>query len=141
MKIRVNRIPADGMEEHASYDPTELDMERDDVHLSEPFEVEAMITKATEELIVSVEVRCPVQMTCGRCLEEFSETLAKDAVFTYRVQPNDEVDITDDVRQEIMLAYPMVPLCSAECKGLCVSCGQNLNEGACGHSTTHATED
>jgi len=141
MKIHVSQVPAEGLSEHASYDPTELDMERNDVHLPEPFEVDAVVTKAAEELIVSVDIRCSIQMSCARCLEEFSETLAKDAVFNYRVKPVEVVDITDDIRQEIMLAYPVTPLCSADCKGLCVACGQNLNEGACGHSASHAAEE
>ena len=45
----------------------------------------------------------------------------------------DVVDITDDVRQEIMLAYPMIPVCRPDCKGLCSVCGQNLNAGPCQH--------
>ena len=43
------------------------------------------------------------------------------------------VDITDDVRQEIILAYPMIPICAPGCKGLCPACGWNLNQGSCVH--------
>ena len=131
MKIRVNRIPEEGLKEHARYDPTTMDMDRDDIHLREPFEVTASVTVAQRELIVDADISAPLQMACARCLAEFPFTMRLDAVFTYRVKPTDIVDITDDVRQEIILAYPMIPVCKPDCKGLCRSCGRNLNLDTC----------
>ena len=133
MKIQVNRIPDEGLKEHATYDPAALDMERDDVRFVRPFTVDAFITKADTELIVDVEIRCPVQLVCARCLEEFDSAVTAKALFTYNVESADVVDITEDVRQEAILAYPMVPVCRPDCKGLCASCGQNLNAGTCSH--------
>ncbi len=135
MKIYVNRIPAEGLQEHATYDPTEMDMGREDIHLAEPFEVDAFVTKVDEELVVRADIRCPLHMDCARCLEAFTLTVTADAVFSYTVHPTDVVDITDDVRQEIILAYPMIPLCRPDCKGLCSLCGQNLNVSPCRHHT------
>lgn len=134
MKIHVNTVPEGGCEQQAQYDAGALDMERVDVHLRQPFAVSAFITRADQELIVKAAIRCPVRLVCARCLEEFERALALQAVFSYRVRPSDVVDITDDVRQEILLAYPMIPVCRAECKGLCPQCGQNLNVQACSHA-------
>ena len=133
MKIQVNRVPEEGLKEHASYNPATLDMERWDIRLPEPFEVDARVTKADTELIVDVDIHCPLRMSCSRCLEEFDRVVAPEALFTYQVKPTDVVDITDDVRQEILLAFPMVPVCRPDCKGLCSVCGQNLNTGSCPH--------
>jgi len=135
MKIHVDRIPEDGLTDHAVYDPAGLNLERDDIYLREPFEVEAAITKVYGELVVRAHIRCPLAMACARCLEEFTVTQESEAVFTYKVAPNDVVDITDDVRQEIMLGYPIVPICQPECKGLCIQCGQNLNDAICLHKS------
>ena len=133
MHIHVNRVPAEGLTQHAAYDPATLDMDRDDIRLVEPFEVDAIITKADRELVVSTAIRCPVQPVCARCLAEFTQVLTPEALFSYTVQPTDVVDITEDVRQEIILAYPVRPLCRPDCRGLCRTCGQNLNERACSH--------
>lgn len=133
MKIHVNRVPAEGLRDHASYDPAGLDMDREDIQPQEPFDVDAFITKADQELVVSVDISCPLRLTCARCLEPFTSTVATDAVFSYHVQATDVVDITDDVRQEVMLAYPMIPVCRPDCKGLCSICGQNLNQATCAH--------
>ena len=133
MKIQVNRIPDEGLRERVTYDPAALDMGRDDVHFVQPFAVDAFITKADTELVVDVDIRCPVRLACARCLEQFDSTVTTKALFTYQVASADVVDITEDVRQEVILAYPMVPVCRPDCKGLCASCGQNLNTGTCSH--------
>ena len=135
MKIHVSRIPEEGLTDHATYNPAPLDMERDDVHLTEPFEVDAFITKTDGELVVKAAIRCPLRYTCSRCLEEFDSTVTADALFHYSVQPAEVVDITDEVRQEVILGYPMFPICQPDCKGLCSTCGQNLNHGTCSHQT------
>jgi len=133
MKIYVSKVPAEGLRDYASYNPTTMDMERDDIRLREPFDVDAEIAKADTELVVRVDVRCPLHLLCARCLEEFVSVVTTNAVFSYKVQPTDIVDITEDVRQEIILAYPMIPICQPDCKGLCGTCGQNLNGALCSH--------
>jgi len=42
------------------------------------------------------------------------------------------IDLDPLVREQVLLALPMHAVCREDCKGLCGSCGQNLNEGECG---------
>jgi uncharacterized protein len=37
----------------------------------------------------------------------------------------------DLLRQYLLLELPMAPVCREDCKGLCPTCGQNLNEASC----------
>ena len=53
--------------------------------------------------------------------EEEKEPLFVDNVF----------DLGELIRQSILMALPIKPLCSEECKGLCPRCGHNLNEEQC----------
>ena len=132
MKIHVNRIPAEGLQEDASYDPKLLDLERVDVRLEEPVTVSARITKAERTVVVQADIRCRLMLSCARCLSTFESPLQTNAILAYQAAPSDILDITEDIRQEIMLVYPMIPLCREACKGLCRVCGQDLNqEGAC----------
>jgi DUF177 domain-containing protein len=39
------------------------------------------------------------------------------------------------VREQVLLALPMLATCREDCRGLCGSCGENLNEGQCGCAT------
>jgi uncharacterized protein len=44
----------------------------------------------------------------------------------------DELDLAAAVWEEIILTAPAKFLCTEDCKGLCSSCGANLNRGPCG---------
>jgi uncharacterized protein len=41
------------------------------------------------------------------------------------------VDLTEAVRQQVLLDIPMVTLCNEDCAGLCPQCGKDLNPGPC----------
>lgn len=49
----------------------------------------------------------------------------------YRYQ-GEHLDLVPMLREQIILAAPMQPLCQENCLGLCPRCGQNLNERRCG---------
>lgn len=43
-----------------------------------------------------------------------------------------EFDLDPVLREQVVLALPGYPVCRESCKGLCSSCGANLNERECG---------
>ena len=43
------------------------------------------------------------------------------------------IDLDPIVREQVLLALPMNVVCREDCRGLCIQCGQNLNETQCGH--------
>jgi len=49
------------------------------------------------------------------------------------------IDVSEDVRQTLLLALPFKRVCREQCKGLCPHCGKNLNEAPCG--CTESTDD
>jgi uncharacterized protein len=63
-------------------------------------------------------------------MEEEYLSEAEEGAFT--IDENQEIDLSEAVRQYMLLALPMKPLCREECAGLCPSCGHNLNLGPCG---------
>jgi uncharacterized protein len=60
---------------------------------------------------------------------ELGEEDTRTAFFT-----GTKLAISDILREQILLALPMKVLCTVDCKGLCPTCGTNLNSGACGCS-------
>jgi uncharacterized protein len=48
-----------------------------------------------------------------------------------RSRRGDELDLTDAVREHVVLETPALALCREDCRGLCPSCGADLNEGPC----------
>jgi len=43
----------------------------------------------------------------------------------------DEIDFTKEITEQVILAIPFKPLCSEDCKGLCIKCGAELNLAKC----------
>jgi len=50
---------------------------------------------------------------------------------TYPIMDN-QIDLLPALREHLILATPLQPLCDESCAGLCQVCGVNLNEGVCG---------
>ncbi len=61
----------------------------------------------------------------------------KDIQLSYALDSSDVfIDLKPNIREEIILDYPIKPLCSLSCKGLCLKCGKNKNEGGCNCGST-----
>ena len=43
----------------------------------------------------------------------------------------DFIEVSDIIREQILLGLPMKPMCREDCKGLCPYCGKNRNLEAC----------
>lgn len=61
-------------------------------------------------------------------VEPVEETEEEDELYLYQ---GDHLDLAAMVREQVILAAPMQPLCREDCLGLCSQCGQNLNERRC----------
>jgi len=116
--------------------------------------VRAVVHKVQEELLVAADVAAVVRAECARCLEQFEMPLAGafQALYVPSSQRDmtgpaahraegesqrvlyysgGEVDLAEQVVETLSLAVPMKPLCSETCKGICPTCGANLNETEC----------
>lgn len=98
------------------------------------------------------DVRAEVQLICARCAKEFVAELDDDVDFIIRSdaqalteeerETDDEeyvfyhgndlrIDVTEQVRQALVLAVGLKPLCREDCRGLCPTCGVNWNDRTC----------
>lgn len=76
---------------------------------------------------------------CARCLKPIEEAWSAPIEAMVPIDGG-PMDLTDEVRQSIALAEPMMPLCRPDCKGLCGTCKGNRNEKDCGHPQETAPE-
>jgi uncharacterized protein len=86
-----------------------------------------------EELLARGRVELDVSFRCSRCAEFFSTNVSETQFDLIRELPDKErlIDLTEDLREAIVLSFPSYPLCSDNCKGLCAQCGVNLNNQSC----------
>ena len=84
-------------------------------------------------VLVRGRLEAEVQRVCDRCLEPARILLKVDpACYHYEQVVGAQVDLTDAVREDILLAFPQTWVCRADCRGLCPRCGCNRNESTCG---------
>ena len=113
--------------------------------------VTANIHRLRDLITVRGDISAIFRRPCDRCLEpartEINTPLhivmrlrsvssateeGDEGEFLVTVSDEDaEVDLTDVIRDRLVVEVPMVVHCSETCKGLCPECGANLNREAC----------
>lgn len=131
MKIFINSIPQEGMKVNQTRDAKELDLNTHEVQFIFPLQIDAFVSRDKENVFVDINVKSTMQMHCSRCLSAFQMPYSKHTMLDFPVEGQHAIEINDDLRQEIIIDYPIMPLCKPDCKGLCPKCGKNLNEGSC----------
>lgn len=132
-------------------DTVEYDLDLSGMELSgvkpfcAPVKVRAQLKSFAGSVDLEAHLMYTVAMPCDRCFEmttresirSFSHTLVRELSSeedddAYIVVSNERLDLDELLTEDILLDMPSKFLCSPECKGLCPSCGKNLNEGECG---------
>jgi uncharacterized protein len=98
------------------------------------------LTSIVGGINVKGAVTAPWNSECRRCLAEVTGLVVADVneIFTpdeeseetYHYE-DDEIDLEPLIRDAVVLALPIAPLCRDDCKGLCPNCGTNWNETTC----------
>lgn len=116
---------------------------------------EVVLTRIDEGIWVSGSLVANAYSMCARCLnitecsvnfpmdEEYISTIeigsgaqknqgANIKEDTFLLDSRHTLDLTEAVRQYVIINLPMKPLCDKSCSGLCSTCGTNLNQHICG---------
>jgi uncharacterized protein len=139
-----------------TFEPSVFDPADEDYRVAAPVQLTLEVEKAGGDAYrVTGQVNTRLELECSRCVEPFD--LPVDAAIELRYVPEPEGvalaveedrEITDDdlttafyregaidlvqlLREQFQLALPMKPLCTDACRGLCVTCGANLNRVTC----------
>ena len=133
MKVYIDQIPESGLVLTESCDPSVLDLNRGDIRFTDPINISAQITKGINCLCVDLKIDATIHLDCSRCLEEFTAPKSLEIKLNFPIEnkASGVIDLADNLREEIILNYPLKPLCRSDCLGLCPTCGQNLNKGKC----------
>jgi len=125
-----------------------------DLTQSRDLEGDVRLTRTNRGLVVRGRLTTAIAQSCSRCLREIDwpisieldgEALPTiDLVSGRPVQvegdadallltDHHELDLEDEVRDGILLAEPIAPLCRPDCPGLCIVCGLELASGPHDH--------
>jgi len=135
------------------YDIQEEEIQLDeDLKVIGPIDGHVRIRRTNQGLLVDGWVDLTLELTCTRCLNIFEQSMhvtfmeqfhpTVDIVTGLTLPPIEEeeafpiddhhlIDITEAIRQQVLLALPIATLCREDCAGLCSQCGHDLNLGPC----------
>jgi DUF177 domain-containing protein len=129
----------------------------DGLRLADPIEGRVRLARTNRGLIVTADLSTAIEAECSRCLRDIEvpvqisieeEALPSIDIHTgapvapepgdeepLRLTDHHELDLETAVREAILLAEPIAPLCREDCLGLCAVCGERLEAGVHDHPT------
>ena len=109
-----------------------------------PVHLQLRLESVMEGVLVSGTIDLPVTGQCARCLDPVEDTLELDVQELYAYEGStteatsgedevrridgDQLDLAPLVRDTVVLTLPLSPTCSPDCAGLCVECGERLDD-------------
>lgn len=159
MKMRVDHIKDKpcllNVREPVEHFPVLLEMqENGECVFHGPVRADISVEREFDHLKATGRVVVPVEFLCSRCLVPYESVidsvfriiLRKETVRQSEVEDEtelseddlvsstycgDEIDFAHDIEEQVAMGVPLKPLCDEGCKGLCSSCGADLNSGSC----------
>lgn len=152
LRIEISRIPEEGLILKREDAPSSYGLKEAGLTPSENVCLQGKIQKNPKGAFLEGRVSTVLELECGRCLrsfpfrvqsdlrifflpkhkasEEHERELAAEDLDTYYYD-GVEIELIDPVRDQIVVAIPIQPLCSQDCPGLCPVCGKDLRENKC----------
>lgn len=114
----------------------------EDEVLAKRIKGELKLTKLENEILAKFKGTARVKIACDRCLAEFEVELPLNFSQVYlqekpeeeekmRIEKGFKIELSEPLRQEILIRLPIKKLCREDCAGLCPKCGVNLNSEKC----------
>jgi uncharacterized protein len=120
-----------------------------------PVTGELDLDKNGDMVLVTGSLAFTAVQECSRCLKRFTRCYRPEVDLCYQpaappraangresaLSPDDlitigysrnEIDLWPEIREAVLLALPLKPLCREQCRGICPSCGADRNAKECG---------
>lgn len=117
-----------------------------------PVSIDVKVRCIVNQVMVTGTVRSRVKLECRKCSMPFEKSIEAEVVLEFLEEPQvqeqvdivtDEkkevsyftppfIDLSDDLRQILLIAAPAYPVCREGCLGLCPTCGADRNTATCG---------
>jgi len=156
--LHLHDIPDEGLSLSCDVQADDLALSPEDARIPGSLALAAKVTKTGTSVYVIGRLSGTVRRQCVRCLKDYDDALRLPIVGEYHrdtdlksrpggrepserpgedaddegyVYTGEEIELGDMLREQVLLATPMQPLCDDACRGLCPVCGQDRNERRC----------
>ncbi len=157
MRIELSNLDDDRGSLAHVYQAVELDLADERVKITQPISVDGRVKQSVSGVQIEGHLKTQIAVECDRCLkpvlfpvntnfsieyiseQDYKESAAAELTekeMSLSVFDGETIDVDDIVREQIMLAVPARLLCGNDCKGICPTCGVDLNVHVCECSTS-----
>lgn len=154
MIIKIEQIGESGLHVRTSRKPEwvsnipEIIDQNSNMSMEGNVEMEFEVNKILNEISVKGWISCTINCMCSRCLEDvrislnpeinlllspgsFDKDHESNIDFENYEYGEDEIDLSEYLRERIAISIPVKIVCNSDCRGLCSKCGTNLNYENC----------
>lgn len=150
MVIDIDNIPKEGLSVSRDFDFLNVDLVEEDAVFLAPTHAEAVVRRVGEEIWIKGRLTACMSFLCSRCLTpfDFPVDVSFDLVYLPKeldlmkedleeedlsrdFYHNNQIDLREVILEQLNLAFPLKPLCSEDCEGICAVCGQVRRNGDC----------
>ena len=161
MEIRLEQIKEDGLtlefEKSVETFPVLAEMVANgECEFTAPLRTALRALRIGDLVQLDGDIETSVRLPCSRCLQPFETPLKSSFTLTYMQQAADvmedtepqevelsaedmgivyfqgeKINLKDAIQEQVVMEFPLRPLCKLDCKGLCPKCGADLNENLC----------
>ncbi len=150
MIVDVDRLPREGLKISKNFELLLDEIIEEDAVFLLPVHADISVKKIGEEVFVKGKIKTLLSFVCSRCLVPFEfpvdshfdlvylpeelemakDELSSDDLLTSFYYSR-KIDLKEVVLEQLNLTFPVKPLCSKDCLGICPVCGKNINSGDC----------
>jgi uncharacterized protein len=148
LTIPLVRLEREGtLEIQAAIPPDDPSWVGTELRFSTPLSISGQAQWTTSgEILVRLNLRGRMAQECRRCLDPVEVSVDEEVSLLFAPSGEDgeeedgvrllprgvmELELGAAIREEVILSHWPFALCKADCKGLCSTCGTNLNEKSC----------
>lgn len=150
MIIDIDKIPKEGLNVSRNFEFLNIDLVEENAVFLAPTHAEVVVRRVGEEIWVKGRLTARLSHVCSRCLSPFEFPV--DASFDLVYLPEEldmmkddldeedaesgfyrdnQIDLYEVILEQLNLTFPLKPLCSEDCEGICAVCGQIRRGGQC----------
>jgi uncharacterized protein len=150
MVIDIDRIPQEGLKISSEFEFLSADLVDENAVFLEPVSADVVVRRIGEEIFIKGVIKTRLSFVCSRCLGPYE--FAVDSGFDLVYLPDEldmvkeqleqedmslyfyyssEISLDDIILEQLNLTFPVKPLCSKDCQGICPICGKVISEGQC----------
>ncbi|OGW79532.1 MAG: hypothetical protein A3G33_06970 [Omnitrophica bacterium RIFCSPLOWO2_12_FULL_44_17] len=123
----------EGIAEEVSndYNADKLDLGLFDIQFKSLIHLEGIVEKVQTNLLFRGNLSSQIEQVCARCLCVTQSKLTIPFDLCYEIAGMETLNATNDLRDYLILDNSDRFICKKDCKGICPTCGVNLNEADC----------